>query len=428
MQKKLFRVLENLLTQVDNSGGSEQALIDILHLLVESDDTASLGVVSGRLYKEREKDFKLIKSISGLGPEITGKTVSKDYQVVKDIQRHRLWLISPESPGFDREFEAQFSEMDAAAILIGRDPAYIMSLGIQHHGSEDDLRVLLETLRASLGIKLREQALADQMKQAQVIQHSLLPARMPEFEGFDIAALSVPAEEVGGDVYDIQEVEDGVIGLMLADASGHGLPAALQARDVVIGLRMGMAEGEKITNTVARLNRVIHHSGLASRFISLFYAELESAGNLTYVNGGHCPPLLITPKKKVYELKVSGPVLGPLPDAVYSRGYLTLKPGEVLVVFSDGVTERHEPNDELNDPDSEVLPVEFGRDGLVQTIIDNRKKSAEEIVTAIMAAVKKFGHGRPYADDVSLMVVKRLPAENFLPAEPLTLLSTETRR
>ena len=428
MQKKLFRTIENLLAQVDNSGGSEQSLINILHLLVEDEDSACWGVVSGRLYKERENDFKLIKSISGLGPEITGKTVSKDYQVVKDIQQHRLWIISPESPGFDPEFEAQFSEMDSAAILIGRDPSYILSLGIRHHGSEDDLRVLLETLRASLGIKLREQALADQMKQAQIIQQSLLPAQMPEFDGFDIAAVSIPAEEVGGDVYDIQQVEDGVLGLMLADASGHGLPAALQARDVVIGLRMGIAEGEKITGTVARLNRVIHHSGLASRFISLFYAELETAGNLTYVNGGHCPPLLVTPDSDVYELKVSGPVLGPLPDASYSRGYLTMKPGEVLVIFSDGVTERHKPDDDLNDPDSEVLPVEFGREGLVQTIIDHQSSSAEEIMTAIMAAVKKFGLDRPYEDDVSVMVIKRLLAENYPPAELLTLLSTETRR
>ncbi len=428
MQKKLFRTIENLLDEVDNSGGNEQSLINILHVLVESEDTASWGVVSGRLYKERENDFKLIKSISGLGPEITGKTVSKDYQVVKDIQHHRLWIVSPESPGFDPEFEAQFSEMDSAAILIGRDPAYILSLGIRHHGSEDDLRVLLETLRASLGMKLREQALADQMKQAQIIQQSLLPAHIPEFEGFDIAAVSIPAEEVGGDVYDIQRVEEGVLGLMLADASGHGLPAALQARDVVIGLRMGIAEGEKISGTVARLNRVIHHSGLASRFISLFYGELESAGNLTYVNGGHCPPLLITPNKKVYELKVSGPVLGPLPDASYSRGYLTLKPGEVLVIFSDGVTERHEPDDDLDDPDSEVLPVEFGREGLVQTIIKNKKKSAEEIMGAIMTAVSKFGKERPYEDDVSVMVIKRLPAENYPPVEPLTLLPTETRR
>ncbi|MCP4292513.1 MAG: PP2C family protein-serine/threonine phosphatase [bacterium] len=426
MQKKLFRTVENLLAQIDHSGGNEQALIDILHLLVESDDTVSRGVVSGRLYIEREKDYKLIKSISGHGPDITGKTVSKEYQVVQDILKHRLWVISPDSPGFDPELEAQFSDVDSAAILIGRDPSYILSLGIRHHGSEDDLRVLLETLRASVGMKLREQALASQMEQARTIQQSLLPAHMPSFEGYDIAARSVPAEEVGGDVYDIQEVEKDVIGLMLADASGHGLPAALQARDVVIGLRMGQAEGEKITGTVSRLNRVIHRSGLTSRFISLFYAELEAAGNMTYVNGGHCPPLLVTPGGDTYELKVSGPVLGPLPDAPYGRGYLTMNPCEILVIFSDGVTERHEPNDDLNDPDSEVIPVEFGREGLIKTIQNNIDNSADEIVEAIFSDVKKFGLGRPFEDDVSVMVIKRLSEDVYPPAESVTLLPTET--
>ena len=114
--------------------------------------------------------------------------------------------------------------------------------------------VLLESIRAAIGMKMREQALANQMAQARTIQHSLLPARLAVPAGFDIAALSHPAEEVGGDVYDVQEVEEGVVGLMLADASGHGLPAALQARDVVIGMRMGQAEDEKINATVARLN------------------------------------------------------------------------------------------------------------------------------------------------------------------------------
>jgi len=428
MQKKLFRTVEKLLAQIEYSGGREQALFDILHLLVENDDTASWGVVSGRLYKERENDYKLIKSISGHGPGIIGKTISKNYQVIQDIQRHRLWVISPDSPGFDPELEAQFSDVDAAAILIGNNPSYILSLGIRHRGSENDLQVLLEILRASVGMKLREEALADQVEQARIIQHSLLPLRMPELKGYDIAAVSVAAEEVGGDVYDVQEVESGVLGLMMADASGHGLPAALQARDVVIGLRMGMAEGEKITATVSRLNKVIHRSGLASRFISLFYAELETAGNLTYVNGGHCPPLLLTPDKKVYELKVSGPVLGPLPEASYSRHYLTMHPGEVMVVFTDGVTERHIPDDSLDDSDSEALPDEFGRNNLIAIVSENLESSAAEIVEQIFSAVKKFGNNRPFEDDVSVMIIKRLPAENYPPEEPLTLLSTETRR
>jgi sigma-B regulation protein RsbU (phosphoserine phosphatase) len=424
LHKHLYRTVEKLLDRIDHSAGDEKMLLDILRLLVESDDMTSFGVVSGRLYRERERDFVLIRSISGHGPEITGKAVSKDYQVVKDIQRHRLWVISPESPGWDADLEAQFSDLDSAAILIGREPSYILSLGIRHHGSEDDLLVLLETIRASVGLKLREQAYANQMKQAQAIQHSLLPSQLPELDGYEIAAISHPASEVGGDVYDVQDVEEGVLGLMLADASGHGLPAALQARDVVIGMRMGQAENEKITATVSRLNRVIHHSGLSSRFISLFYGELEATGNLSYVNGGHCPPLLFAEEDEVFELKVCGPVLGPLPDAVYKRGYITLKPGEILVLFTDGVTEREDPRQSTG----EDHIVEFGRDGLIRSVQGVRNESAQDIARTIVQHVRDFGNGKPFEDDVSVMVIRRLPADSYPPEEDLTPVSTGTRR
>jgi sigma-B regulation protein RsbU (phosphoserine phosphatase) len=426
--KKLYRTVENLLDRIDHSRGDEQMLVDLLHLLVESDATTGYGVVSGRLYRERDNDYLLIKSIGGLGPEIVGRTVSKTYRPVRDIEQHRLWMISPDSPGFDPELEARFNDMDAAAIVVGRDPAYILSLGLRHHGSENDLVVLLESIRAAIGLKMREQALASQMAQARSIQSSLLPPYIPNLPGFEIAAASFPAEEVGGDVYDVQEVEVGVLGLMLADASGHGLPAALQARDVVIGMRMGQAENEKITATVSRLNRVIHRSGLSSRFISMFYAELEETGNLTYVNGGHCLPVLVSQAKEAFELKTSGPVLGPLPDAVYRRGYVNIRPGETLVLFSDGVTERRLPSASGDDPHGEHPPVEFGVSGLLKVVRDNMELKAEELVDRIVAAVRTFGEDKPFEDDVSVMVIKRLTAESYPPAEDLTLLSAETRR
>jgi len=432
LHKKLYRTIESLLARIDHSAGDEKMLEDLLHLLVEGDDTVSFGVVSGRLYREEKKAYRLIKSIGGHGPSITGRTVSKDYQVVRDIERRRLWIISPQSPGWDPAVEAQFGELDSAAILIGRDPAYILSLGIRHHGSEEDLQVLLETIRASVGLKLREQALTNQMRQARVIQQSLVPARLPDLAGFDLAAVSHPAEEVGGDVYDVQIVEEGVLGVMIADASGHGLPAALQARDVVTGLRMGQAGGEKITATVGRLNRVIHRSGLSSRFISLFYGELDESGNLAYVNGGHPSPLLFTPTGEVFELKSCGPVLGPLPEAAYRRGYITMRPGEVLILFTDGVTERLHPDSAGDEePEGDEMGddiVQFGLDGIAEVVRAHLGESAEELVNAIVKQVRKYGDEAPFEDDVSVMVVKRLNARDYPPAEDLTPVSVETRR
>lgn len=422
MQKKLYRTVDALLEKIDHSAGDEKALSDILHALVDSTDMSGYGVVSGRLYRERERDYLLIESIGEHGPSIAGKAVDRDYQVVRDIERRRVWVISPETPGWDADVELQFSDTDSAAILVGRDPAYILSLGIRHHGSEDDLMVLLGTIRAAVDLKLREEALASQLRQARAIQQSLLPRRLPEVPGYDLAAVTIAADEVGGDVYDMQWVEAGVLGIMLADASGHGLPAALQARDVVTGLRMGQAQNQKITATVSQLNGVIHRSGLSSRFISMFYGELEESGNFAYVNGGHCPPLLITPAGEVFELKTCGPVLGPLPDAVYRRGYLTLRPGEVLVLFTDGVTERLPAGTAVDDPD------EFGREGIIQAVSATIDRPAEAIAAEILERVRRFGGGRPFVDDVSLVVVKRLAAGDHPPAEDLTQISVETRR
>ena len=199
------------------------------------------------------------------------------------------------------------------------------------------------------------------------------------------------------------------------------MPAALQARDVVIGMRMGQAENEKITTTVSRLNRVIHGSGLTSRFISLFYGELDGDGNLVYGNGGHCPPLLRTPEGENFELKTCGPVLGPLPEAAYRRAFLTMRPGEVLLVFSDGVTER------LKDS-SEEEPNEFGKEELIRAGREIMQATAEEITEHIVERVRAFGGGKPFDDDVSLMVIKRLSETNYPPTAGMVQLSVDTRR
>jgi sigma-B regulation protein RsbU (phosphoserine phosphatase) len=424
VHKQLYRTVERLLEKIDDSSGGEAMLLDVLRLLVFNPAAEKLGIVSGRLYREQKQDYCLIESLGGLGEALAGKTVSKEYQVVRDIERRRLWVISPQSPGFDPVVEAQFGDTDSAAILVGRDPNYILSLSIRHHGSEEDLLVLLETIRAAVGLKLRMQALASQMKQARSIQHSLLPGRLPRLPGFELAALSLPADEVGGDVYDVQEVEPGTVGFMLADASGHGLPAALQARDVVVGMRMGQARDEKINATVSRLNRVINQGGLASRFVSLFYGEVETSGSLVYVNGGHCPPLLASPDGRVRELMTCGPVLGPLPEAVYKRGYVTMEPGDVLLVYTDGVTERLDF--EGQGDEDEVH--EFGRDRLVALLLDRRGTAAESLVAAVIEAVRAFGRGSPLADDVSVLVIRRLPAADYPPAGGLTAVGTGTMR
>jgi len=413
VHKQLYRQIEELLLQIDDTPGDEEMLVSIIRQLVESQDAEHFGIENGRLYRERSRDYLLIASIGGFGETIAGKTIKKKYQVIQDVERRRRWLISSESPGFDPEIESIFTELNSAAILVGSNPAYILSFGVKHHGSRDQLLIILETIRATIDLKLRQNVLESQLRQARSIQLSLLPRRLRKLEGFDLAAVTFPADEVGGDVYDVQRVEPGVLSLMVADASGHGLPAALQARDVVVGLRMAQDKDEKITAMIQRLNRVIHKTGMTSRFVSLFYCELENTGTLNYVNCGHCPPLLFTTNEKVFELPSNGPVLGPLPRANFSRSFVHLRPGEFLVIFSDGVTERQAPGQDMDDC---IEPQEFGRENVIRICRENRSQSSRQIIDKLVTAVRDFGDKEPLDDDMTIMVIKRLPSHKHKPA------------
>jgi sigma-B regulation protein RsbU (phosphoserine phosphatase) len=182
----------------------------------------------------------------------------------------------------------------------------------------------------------------------------------------------------------------------IADASGHGLPAALQARDVITGMRMGMTENLKIISAMERLNRVIHRSRLSSRFVSLFYGEAESNGNFVYCNAGH-PPSLHLHEGNISELSFGGLVLGPNPTARYERGFLTLKPGDYVLMYTDGVTEAADPAER-----------EYGLSRLKNLLRKQAGSSAREMVHSVFDDLRRFTAGAPQIDDRTVVVVRKL--------------------
>ena len=267
--------------------------------------------------------------------------------------------------------------------------------GARSGATRAELLSALNSIVYSVRQRLERGRLEDLFEQARTIQLSLLPLGRREFAGFDVFAASTPAHSVGGDLYDYFDVDAETLGFAVADASGHGLPAALQARDVATGLRMGVERDLKITRMVERLNRVIHQSGLTSRFISMFFGELERNGNLSYINAGHPPPLLLD-MRGVRELAVGGMVLGPDPGAHYKLGFVHVDRGASFVAYTDGVIEREDPGG--ND---------FGRERLGEWLRASAGLTAEEAVADLIQRLADFGAGRPFEDDVTVMIVRR---------------------
>jgi sigma-B regulation protein RsbU (phosphoserine phosphatase) len=267
--------------------------------------------------------------------------------------------------------------------------------GVRTVPTRAELLSALNSIVYAVRQRLERGRLEDLFEQARTIQLSLLPPGRRTFPGFDVFAASTPAQSVGGDLYDFHDVDAETLGFAVADASGHGLPAALQARDVATGLRMGVERDLKIPRMIERLNRVIHQSGLTSRFISLFFGELERNGNLSYINAGHPPPLLLD-TRGIRELMVGGMLLGPDPGATYKLGFVHVDRGASLVAYTDGVIEREDASGTI-----------FGLERLGEWLRATASMPSEDAVADLVARLQDYGDGKPFEDDVTIVMVRR---------------------
>jgi sigma-B regulation protein RsbU (phosphoserine phosphatase) len=350
---------------------------------------APLGVTTIHLYEPRKDGFAPPKTWGAKRDDL-GADLARRFRSTGDDRIPELPWAGDIGP--DRVGLVAVGGMDGPLMVL-----FGATRGALEKGpSRSDFASTLNSLLYAMRQHLEKSELHDLIEQARAIQLSLLPDPCCVFPGFDIHAASFPASSVGGDLYDFLPVAPGTMGLAVADASGHGLPAALQARDVAVGLRMGVERDLKIVSAIEMLNRVIHRSGLTSRFISLMFGELESNGNFAYVNAGH-PPALLLDDRGIHELSVGGMVLGPDPNARFKMGYTHVDRGATLALYSDGVIER---GTTWGNP--------FGMGKLRKWLKDSRKLSAEKAVDDIMTRLGEHSPGKPYEDDVTVMVIRRL--------------------
>jgi sigma-B regulation protein RsbU (phosphoserine phosphatase) len=392
--KPLYRHLDSLFGAVDGQRSRKKVMESFLEEFFRTLKD-ELHLRGGVVYEPRRDDITLLRQVGDLAG-VTAETLDPELPPARLIFRHGVYIFA--EPGWE-DAPARFGLLPpgpAAGLAVGRKPDRYVLLFLLHPGwVREELDFALNTVRAALGARLIEERLRGGLTEAARIQQSLLVEEPPPFAGYEIAARSAPAEEVGGDFFDFLPFDDELLGLAIGDASGHGLPAALLVRDVVTGLRMGIDKDLKIAQVFARLNRVIHRSNLSSRFVSVFYGELEASGHLVYVNAGHPAPLLFS-GGQVLELSTGGTVVGPLPEARFRHGHARMQPGDVLVMCTDGILERRNPGGEF-----------FGEQRLRAAVRGKLEAGAGEILEDVFRAATEFSRRRTWEDDATLLVVRR---------------------
>jgi serine phosphatase RsbU (regulator of sigma subunit) len=272
--------------------------------------------------------------------------------------------------------------------------------------TEDHLK-LLTTLASVAAIRvenarlleaqLQQERLERELQLAMEIQQRFQPTAPPVVPGYELQGISFPCYEIGGDYYDFIEREDGRLVIALGDVSGKGTAAALLMSSLHAAVHAQAGSHETLVETISAVNRYLADNIPPNRFVTLFYAELDPAsGALSFLNAGHNPPLIVHSAGTVEQLASGGLPLGIKRDAEYREGRTQLQMGDVLVIYSDGVTEAASPSGE-----------EFGPTRLYEVVSRNIDASAAGVRDRIESALTKFSQGTQAADDITLVIVKR---------------------
>lgn len=273
--------------------------------------------------------------------------------------------------------------------------------------SEDDLEVLM-MLASQVAIiiekvMLHEQLvekkrLEGQLEVARQVQLELLPAKDPELTGYDISAYNFPTEEVSGDYYDWVRIYDDQIGIVIADVSGKGVPAAILMAFLRASLRAATHIGYATHISMAKVNFLLWESIESNQFVTAFYGILDAQkGTLAYSNAGHNPPLLLDAAGNAKFIEKGEQPLGMFRETRYHEYYLEFEPGDVLVLYTDGATEASSPSGE-----------EFGRERLAEAVKKAYERPAREMIATLQMEILEWTDHAGSNDDVTFFVIKAL--------------------
>ena len=269
---------------------------------------------------------------------------------------------------------------------------------------------LLRTVAAQTGLALENSRLSEafagevakretlhrEIEIAREVQQRLFPQNLPHVPALEYAGHCRPASGVGGDYYDFLALSSGRLGLAIGDISGKGIPAALLMASLQASVRgQSLGTGEDIAGLVTNVNQLVYDASPENRYATFFYAQFDPASRrLIYTNGGHNPPMLLR-GLEVILLEIGGPPVGLFRPARYQQAEVQLEPGDVLVFYTDGISEAENPVED-----------EWGEAALIASARSCREQPAMEMITRIMAAADTFAAGAPQHDDMTLVIAR----------------------
>jgi sigma-B regulation protein RsbU (phosphoserine phosphatase) len=386
----------------DLTGGfPEQAIRDLLITTVMGHFVVSRCA----LYLRGPQGLSLVRE-RGLRRELESAPISAaDVQAALVDPRPRALAELPPGPLRRRLSEARLAL--AVPLVAGERVEGVLAIGERASGmsfSQEDREVAQAVARQAWAalenarlqqVREAKQRQDRELQIAREIQQSLFPPQPPELTGFEVAGESRPCHEVGGDSYDWIPLGRERLALVVADVAGKGTPASLlmaSAHAFVHALAGTLAPDQ----VIERLNRFLFARTHAGRFVTLFYAELDTAQRrLAYVNAGHVPPFLVARGGALSRLSEGGAALGLLPEESYAVGEVTLAPGDVLAIVTDGATEAMSPEEH-----------ELGDDRVCAALRRLSGGSATATLAGLVAAVDEWAGGRGRSDDLTALILK----------------------
>jgi sigma-B regulation protein RsbU (phosphoserine phosphatase) len=409
-----------LLLKLSQEIGRSLDLQEVLEYLLESlrttvqYDAAGVFVLNRRVKLGQDAAGRMIAGMAVVGFDDTPRDEDPMFRRGEGIIGHVIatgqTVISPDVRRDPLYVQGRVGTLSEIAVPIVSGGDVIGALNLESNTvdafSEADVEFLeFFAVAAAISIEkavlhremLEKHRIEQQLRIAKEVQMALLPASSPALTGYDVAGTNVPTWEIGGDYFDYLPQPDGRFGVAIADVSGKGVPAALIMATFRAALRAQRVKDMPLDAIAGRLNRILLDSMDTSRFVTAFYGLLDPrTGAMGFANCGHNPPLLLRAAGERNLLTSGGPALGMWHEAAFEPGAASVLPGDILVLYTDGVIEVMNAAGEM-----------FGVDRLEQAIRSRPQRTSRDLVEAVIQATRAFAGRAGFEDDFTLVVIRR---------------------